>query len=161
MNAYGHFLVEKSQHSSCCCVSHSILPDSSRPRGLQPTRLLYPWGFPGKNSGQGCSSLLHTTLLCAPYYYYPAYLAKKTEVQGGSMMCRRTHSLVVVDPGSEHRITPKPVTLFPTPHHFNKRSKWNFLKKRQVSLQTKGHLMELSLPFSVCSVFSCCRAQLF
>ena len=25
-----------------------------RPHGLQPTRLLCPWGPPGKNTGEGC-----------------------------------------------------------------------------------------------------------
>ena len=31
--------------------SHEVMSDSSRPRGLQPTSLLCPWGFPGKNAG--------------------------------------------------------------------------------------------------------------
>ena len=30
------------------------LSDSLRPHGLQPTRLLYPWDFPGKNPGVSC-----------------------------------------------------------------------------------------------------------
>ena len=30
------------------------MPDSLRPRGLQPTRLLRPWDFPGKSTGVGC-----------------------------------------------------------------------------------------------------------
>ena len=29
--------------------SHSVVSDSSRPHGLQPTRLLHPWDFPGKS----------------------------------------------------------------------------------------------------------------
>ena len=29
-----------------------------RPRGLQPTRLLHPWDFPGKSTGVGCHRLL-------------------------------------------------------------------------------------------------------
>ena len=32
----------------------SRLSDSLRPRGLQPTRLLRPWDFPGKSTGVGC-----------------------------------------------------------------------------------------------------------
>ena len=28
--------------------SHSVVSDSLRPHGLQPTRLLHPWDFPGK-----------------------------------------------------------------------------------------------------------------
>ena len=38
--------------------SHSVVPDSWRPHGLQPTRLLRPWDFPGKSTGVGCHCLL-------------------------------------------------------------------------------------------------------
>ena len=34
--------------------SHSVVPNSSRPHELQPTRLLCPWDFPGKSTGVGC-----------------------------------------------------------------------------------------------------------
>ena len=37
--------------------SHSVVSDSQRPHGLQPTRLLCPWDFPGKSTGVGCHSL--------------------------------------------------------------------------------------------------------
>ena len=39
--------------------SRSVVSDSSRPHGLQPTRLLHPWDFPGKSPGVGCHRLLH------------------------------------------------------------------------------------------------------
>ena len=32
----------------------SVVSDSVRPHGLQPTRLLHPWDSPGKNTGVGC-----------------------------------------------------------------------------------------------------------
>ena len=32
--------------------SRSVMSDSSWPHGLQPTRLLSPWDFPGKNTGR-------------------------------------------------------------------------------------------------------------
>ena len=35
--------------------SHSVM----WPHGLQPTRLLHPWDFPGKSTGVGCHCLLH------------------------------------------------------------------------------------------------------
>ena len=38
--------------------SHSVVSDSSRPHGLQPTRLLCPWDFQGKSTGVGCHCLL-------------------------------------------------------------------------------------------------------
>ena len=38
--------------------SCSVVSNSSRPYGLQPTRLLHPWDFPGKRTGVGCHCLL-------------------------------------------------------------------------------------------------------
>ena len=38
--------------------SRSVMSDSLRPPGLQPTRLLCPWDFPGKSTGVGCHCLL-------------------------------------------------------------------------------------------------------
>ena len=38
--------------------SRSAVSDSSRPHGLQPTRLLLPWDFLGKSTGVGCYCLL-------------------------------------------------------------------------------------------------------
>ena len=42
--------------------SHSVVSDSSRPHGLQPTRLLRPWDFPGKSTGVGCNRFNMTIL---------------------------------------------------------------------------------------------------
>ena len=54
--------------------SRSVVSDSSRPRGLQPIRLLRPWDFPGKSTGVGCHCLLQIYiqiywLICA--YIFP------------------------------------------------------------------------------------------
>jgi len=38
--------------------SHSVVPDSLWPHGLQLTRLLRPWNFPEKSTGVGCHCLL-------------------------------------------------------------------------------------------------------
>ena len=38
--------------------SRSVVSDSLRPHGLQPTRLLHPWDFPGTSTGVGCHCLL-------------------------------------------------------------------------------------------------------
>ena len=40
--------------------SRSVVSDSSRPHGLQPTRMFRPWDFPGKSTGVGCHCLLQT-----------------------------------------------------------------------------------------------------
>ena len=36
--------------------SHSVVSDSSWPHGLQPTRFLHPWDFPGKSTWVGCQA---------------------------------------------------------------------------------------------------------
>ena len=43
------------------------MSDSSRPHGLQPTRLLCPWDFPGKSTGVGCHCLLQLNIVKAIY----------------------------------------------------------------------------------------------
>ena len=45
-------------------LSHSLMPNSLRPHGLQSIRLLCPWNFPGKNTRVGCHFLLQ-------FYYVP------------------------------------------------------------------------------------------
>ena len=40
--------------------SCTVVPDSLGPHGLQPTRLLCPWDFPGKSTGVGCHCLLRS-----------------------------------------------------------------------------------------------------
>ena len=57
--------------------SCSVVSDSSQPHGLQPTRLLRPWDFPGKSTGVGCHRLLQN------YFLVPLNLKKKK-------MARRT-----------------------------------------------------------------------
>ena len=42
--------------------NRSVMSDSSWPHGLQPTRLLHPWDFPGKSTGVGCQCLLQNGL---------------------------------------------------------------------------------------------------
>ena len=42
--------------------SRSVVSDSQWPHGLQPTRLLHPWGFPAKSTGVGCHCLLWNIL---------------------------------------------------------------------------------------------------
>ena len=43
--------------------SRSVVSHSQRPHGLQPSRLLRPWDFPGKSTGVWCHCLLHVRLL--------------------------------------------------------------------------------------------------
>ena len=51
--------------------SRSVVYDSSRPHGLQPTRLLHPWDFPGKSTGVGCHCLLPCFVYAQPILRAP------------------------------------------------------------------------------------------
>ena len=53
------------------------MSDSSRPHGLQPPRLLYPWDFPGKSTGVGCHCLLQQQPLAAHKFSVP-FLTSRT-----------------------------------------------------------------------------------
>ena len=44
----------------------SVMSESSWPHGLQPTRLLLPWDFPGKSTGVGSHCLLQKNSLVFP-----------------------------------------------------------------------------------------------
>ena len=52
--------------------SHSVVSNSSWPYGLQPTRLLHPWDFPGKNTEVGCHCLLCVVQECAFFLLFTA-----------------------------------------------------------------------------------------
>ena len=44
--------------TAASCQVTSVVSNSVRPHGLQPTRLLCPWDSPDKNTGVGCHFLL-------------------------------------------------------------------------------------------------------
>ena len=44
--------------------SCSVVSDPQWPHGLQPSRLLHPWDFPGKSTGVGCHCLLQCLVQC-------------------------------------------------------------------------------------------------
>ena len=50
-------------HCTYCVLSHAVVSNSLPPHGLQSTRLLCPWNFPGKNTHVGCHSLLQGMVL--------------------------------------------------------------------------------------------------
>ena len=47
----------------CCCCVTSVVLDSVRPHGRQPTKLPRPWDSPGKNTGVGCHFLLQCMIV--------------------------------------------------------------------------------------------------
>jgi len=60
---YNHTRLAPATPIPNTCLCHSVMSDSLRPHGLQPTRLLHPWDFPGKKTRVGCHSLLQQIFL--------------------------------------------------------------------------------------------------
>ena len=58
-----------------------LIPDFSRPHGLQPTRLLRPGGFPGKSTGVGCHCLLHSFHNKCVCICFHAFIHRHTHTQ--------------------------------------------------------------------------------
>ena len=65
---------QSTEQSSLCCVcvcvcacmrvcTCSVISDFLQSHGWQPSRLLCPWNFPGKNTGAGCHFLLRKIFL--------------------------------------------------------------------------------------------------
>ena len=70
------------------CV-RSVELDSLQPRGLQSSRLLCPWNFPGNYTGVGCHALLQGIFL--------------TQGSGSQLLCLlhwQASSLPLVPPGT-------------------------------------------------------------
>ena len=59
--------------------SRSVVSDPLRPHGLQPTRLLRPWDFPGRSTGVGCHCLLRLQI-CIHIYNGMLLSHKKNEM---------------------------------------------------------------------------------
>ena len=63
---YNHTCAHRWQHDLVTAegrVSRLVVSDSLQPHELQPTRLLCPWDFPGKNTGVGYHFLLQAKVL--------------------------------------------------------------------------------------------------
>ena len=54
--------------------SRSVVSDPQWPHGLQASRLLHPWDFPGKSTGVGCHCLLRFHLWRVPICSWQAYV---------------------------------------------------------------------------------------
>ena len=78
------------------CVSSSVVSDSLRSHGLQPTRPLCPWDFPGKHSGVGCHFLLQGIFLTQGSNPHPLHW------QAGSLPLNHPESPCLGEPVVKH-----------------------------------------------------------
>ena len=61
-----------------------------RPQGLQPTRLLRPWDFPGKSTGVGCHCLLRNNIIGLMYLLYFFYYTFR-QIHNNYVMSKLKH----------------------------------------------------------------------
>ena len=68
--------------------SCAVVSNSSRPHGLQPTRLLRPWDLPGKSTGVACHCLLQMVQECSLFSTpFPALIVCRVFDDGQSDRC--------------------------------------------------------------------------
>ena len=102
--------------------SRSVVSDSLRPHGLQPSRLLHPWYFPGKSTGVGChafsaftpSVLLFDTVILGPCSLVIIHHSVCLLIWSIFTFCSLTSSLVWVW-FLFHNIYPKQIFVEMTP----------------------------------------------
>ena len=70
----------------------SVMSDSFWPHGLQPTRLLYPWDSPGKNTGVGCH-----------YLFQGIFLTQGSKLHLLRLLHWQAGSSPLVPPGKPHK----------------------------------------------------------
>ena len=88
--------------------SHSVVSDCWRPHGLQPTRLLRPWDFPGRSTGVGCHCLLLEKYFFSEIDIYWTYgiIPKPAAFGSSTAHYPRTHSVWFMNM-KYHRIMPQ------------------------------------------------------
>ena len=68
--------------------SHSVVSGSSQPHGLQPTRLLRPWDFPGKSTGEGCHCLLRQAIMLSQINQHRSTNTARWHLHGASLVAQ-------------------------------------------------------------------------
>ena len=81
----------------CYCLVAKLCPTLLQPHGLQPTRLLCPWDFPGKTTGGACHFLLQgiflTQGLNLHLLHWQAGSSPLSHQRSPVVMCRSVHHL--------------------------------------------------------------------
>ena len=75
------------------------MSDSSRPPGLQPTRLLRPWDFPGKSTGVGCHC--HCLASCNMTSVRMCFIIGYSPLRHGLYVFTQSFSLMEMEPSKQ------------------------------------------------------------
>ena len=74
--------------------SRSVMSDSLRLHGLQPTRLLHPWDFPGKRTGVGCHCLLRCLYSRTLLFFYFIHISLHLPIPDSGFVLRLPSPLI-------------------------------------------------------------------
>ena len=96
---YWNGLPLPSPFTKYMCVSCSVMSDSPRSHGPQPTRLLHPWDFPGKSAGVGCH-------LPSPKYLSPFKLLHTVHTVHGVLKARILKWFAIPFSSGPHSVRP-------------------------------------------------------
>ena len=92
--------------------SRSVVSYPQRPHGLQPTRLLRPWDFPGKSTGVGCHRLLPQSGLWRYNLYTVNFILYCTLFTlYCTVLCYSPVTTITINIGNSH-ITPKRLPIW-------------------------------------------------
>ena len=109
--------------------SRSVVSDSSRPHGLQPTRLLRPWDFPGKSTGVGCHCLLR----------HISYSEENLDM-GGSLSISIVFCRIILIAGWYCNLKFHPQASVPRPPVDSVATQWHKRISNDFSLELEGRI---------------------
>ena len=122
------------------------MSDSQRPHGLQPTRLLHPWEFPGKSAGVGCHCLLRNRTEQFTFFSFGLQLLRKPRLTDKSETPSHIHAALFteakIQKQSKCPLIDSPIKRFP--HHNSSQS---FSVVNSGEKKTDEYGFSLSSPF--------------
>ena len=113
----------------CCCKVALGVSNSVRPHRWQPTRLLYPWDSPGKNTGVSCHFLLQSSPITSWQIDGETMETVKDFILGGSK--------ITADGDCSHEIKRRLLLGRKVMTNLD-----SIFKSRDITLPTKVHLVK-------------------
>ena len=141
--------------------------DSQLPHGLQPTRVLRPWDFPGTSTGVGCHCLLQSKHLGyvtrKAVSSIPSLIHGQTWLHPRCLTCSTLVSVaLLLKARSEVRVEVRLLKGKPVSHYPKRRKKWCSDHKGVAIYHKTIHMSEgRGLGLIISKVFPCSKMHSF